>query len=299
MGQMGSMGISFSSNGTTYSALFADLENIYYFLKNTRVPDPEGLTSEIIRQARRWLQEHYQEPCIIMNGYADFDRMKEVSLKDLSLLGMEPKSVMSTEQKNSSDMRLCIDALEVLYTRPEIRTFVLLAGDRDYIPLVQHLQRQARHVLIVAFRGNLSGDLLHIVGEERVIEATTFLDEDTAKLLEEAAPRITTKKIRPIIPTTPKATFNPPIPIDDEPTRRCLQVLLENFGHYPEVYLKPFLEKLNQEFPLLANFERKGLVHTLEIAGAVRVEKRQGTPFDYHVVVINWSHPTVKELNPG
>ncbi|MEM4407417.1 MAG: hypothetical protein QXI19_01595 [Candidatus Caldarchaeum sp.] len=76
-------------------------------------------------------------------------------------------------------------------------------------------------------------------------------------------------------------------------------MLLEDFGHYPEVYLKPFLEKLNQEFPLLANFERKGLVNTLEVAGAIRVEKRSGTPFDYSVIVINWNHPTVRSLNPG
>ncbi|MEM4407418.1 MAG: NYN domain-containing protein [Candidatus Caldarchaeum sp.] len=186
-------------NGFSYSAVFADLENIYYFLKNSRLADPEGLTSEIVRQTRKWLREHYQEPCIIMNGYADFDQMKEVSLKDLALLGMEPRSVMSSEQKNSSDMRLCIDALEVLYTRPEIRTFVLIAGDHDYIPLVQHLQRQGRTVFIVAFRGNLSGDLLHIVGEEFVLEATSFLYEETAKILEEERNKTPIKKIHPTI----------------------------------------------------------------------------------------------------
>ncbi|MCL6623644.1 MAG: NYN domain-containing protein [Fimbriimonadales bacterium] len=293
------MSMPLSRNGSAYSAVFADLENVYYFLKNSRVADPEGLTSEIVRQTRRWLQEHHQEPCIIMNGYADFDRMKEVSLKDLALLGMEPRTVMSSEQKNSSDMRLCIDALEVLYTRPEIRTFVLIAGDRDYIPLVQHLQRQARTVYIVAFRGNLSGDLLHIVWEDHVIEATNFLDEDTARILEEEKARPTVKKLQPVLGTTPQTRFGPPAPVEDELTIRCLQVLLEGFGHYPEVYLKPFLEKLNQEFPLLANFERKGLVHKLEIAGAICVEKRSGTPFDYSVIVINWNHPTVKALNPG
>ncbi|MCS7190239.1 MAG: NYN domain-containing protein, partial [Fimbriimonadales bacterium] len=132
-----------TSSRQSYSAIFADLENIYFYLKNNNAPNPELLTTELIRRTRDHIVSQYQEPCILMIGYADFDRM-DLSLGDFYLMGMEPRTVVNTEHKNSADMRLCIDALETLYTRPEIQTFVLMAGDRDYIPLVQHLQRQAR-----------------------------------------------------------------------------------------------------------------------------------------------------------
>ncbi len=278
--------------GARYSALFADLENIYYYLKNNGVPNPEQVTGELIRETRNWLQREWQEPCIIMIGYADFDQL-DVSLGDLYLMGLEPRTVVSTEHKNAADMRLCIDALEVLYTRPDIQTFVLIAGDRDYIPLVQHLQRQARQVLIVSFRGNLSGDLLHIVGESNFVDAEQLVSESVARLLHA---RASTRAKPSIAPATPTA-FNPPLPVEDPDTYRCLAILVNEFGAYHEVWLTPFLRRLNEEFPLLANYERQALISNLVSLGAIRVEKREGNPYPYSVAIINWNHPTVRMVN--
>lgn len=270
--------------------MFADLENIYYYLKNNNAHDPEGVTTELVRCTRAYLQEQYQEPCIMMVGYADFDRL-DMSLSDLYLMGMEPRTVVNTENKNSADMRLCIDALEVLYTRPDIQTFVLIAGDRDYIPLVQHLQRQAKSVLIVSFRGNLSGDLLHIVGEANFIDAATLVEYRTI----EPTPIKTAAK------QTKQSEFYPPRPIPEEETeaRRCLDILVNEYGHYHEVWLTPFLRRLNEEFPLLANHERRALIESLVAAGAIAVEQREGQSHSFSVARINWNHPTVREVNQG
>lgn len=283
-----------------YSALFVDIENIYYYLKNSGVSEPDTIVYELIRRARTWLQEHRHEPCLVMIGYADFDQV-DISLGDLYLMGVEPRTVVSTEYKNAADMRLCIDALEILYTRPDIGTFVLVGGDRDYIPLVQHLQRQGRTVLIVTFRGNLSGDLLNLVGESYFVDATNLLDEETVRLIERVStPAQHTKATSPaplLLPPAQRGVFQPPIPVDDPNSRRCLYILVNEFGAFQEIWLTPFLRRLNEEFPLLANHERRALIANLAAAGAIRVEKREGNPYPYSVAIINWDHPTVHEVN--
>lgn len=283
-----------------YSAIFVDIENIYYYLKNGGVSEPDAIVYELIRRTRTWLYEQRREPSLVLIGYADFDQV-DISLGDLYLMGVEPRTVVSTEYKNAADMRLCIDALEILYTRPDIQTFVLVGGDRDYIPLVQHLQRQGRTVLIVTFRGNLSGDLLNLVGENYFVDASTILDEEMARYIENVLANMSSK--RPVVPPSllppaPKGSFNPSEPITDEDTRRCLQILVNEYGiHYAEVWLTPFLRRLNEAFPLLANHERRALIANLVSAGAIRVERREGNPYPYSVAIINWDHPTVHEVN--
>lgn len=280
-----------AANLQGYSAIFADLENIYFYLKNNDAPNPELLTTELIRRTRDHIIARYQEPCILMIGYADFDQV-DLALSDFYLMGMEPRTVVNTEHKNSADMRLCIDALETLYTRPEIQTFVLMAGDRDYIPLVQHLQRQARKVLIVAFRGNLSGDLLHIVGEANFINAEELLGYRVQK-----SPSVPTSlavgEVRSFI--TPR-----PLAEEEADLRRCLDILVNEFANrFSEIGLVPFLRRLNEVFPHLANHERKELLRRLEESGAIRIEQREGQPYPYSVALVNWNHPTVREVNRG
>lgn len=283
----------------SYSALFVDIENIYYYLKNCGLGEPDAIVYELIRRARHWLQEHRQEPTLVMIGYADFDQV-DISLGDLYLMGVDPRTVVSTEYKNAADMRLCIDALEILYTRPDIRTFVLVGGDRDYIPLVQHLQRQGRTVLIITFRGNLSGDLLNLVGEQYFVDAAQLLDKETVRYIEQVSAAAQVKRTPsppPLLSPAPRGTFNPPQPVDDPETRRCLYILVNEYGNFPEIWLTPFLRRLNEEFPLLANHERRALIANLVTAGAIRVERREGNPYPYSVAIINWGHPTVHEVN--
>ena len=68
---------------------------------------------------------------------------------------------------------------------------------------------------------------------------------------------------------------------------------------YSEVWVSKYLSALFNEFALLADFERKALISSLAVAGTVRVEKRDGEPHPYSVLVINWDHPDVQKLNPG
>jgi hypothetical protein len=92
--------------------------------------------------------------------------------------------------------------------------------------------------------------------------------------------------------------FGLTFPVTDESQRTCLSVMLDYFGHFNEIFVSPFLRKLSDALPRLADYERKALLNDLEAAGAIRIEKRRGEPYDYSVIVVNYNHPTVRELNP-
>jgi len=322
---------------TGYAAVLIDFENLYYHLVGQYVdhPDLADALFDLLRNLRSHLEDELHLQPIIQKAYADFERLKSTPQGSLYLMGIDTHNVLSTEHKNAADMRLCIDAMEVLYTRPEITTFVFVAGDRDYIPVVQHLRRQARSVLVAAFKGNTSGDLLLNVGEKNFIEASALIDPKMIARLElavmkqkEVEESIKARATQPIqapvgapvtVPTTVTMTstpasksavpvrttvsvretnFAPNDKITDDNLITALTVMLDHFGHYTEVFLSPYLRKLSDALPRLADYERKALLNDLEAAGAIRIEKRRGEPFDYSVIVVNYNHPTVR-VNPG
>jgi uncharacterized LabA/DUF88 family protein len=169
------------------AAIFIDFENVYYELRRgTGSIDATEYILSSVRNLRTHLAKQLSTQSIILKAYADFERLDSSPQGSLYLMGVETHNVLSTEYKNSADMRLCIDALDVLYTRPEIDHFVLMAGDRDYIPLVQHLRRHGRKVFITSFKANLSGDLLQNIESEKFIDAETLLSEEERHNLERA-----------------------------------------------------------------------------------------------------------------
>ena len=352
-----------------YAAIFVDFENVYYYLRNqyADLPDLTEYTLEMLRNLRTYLEQQLNLLPIVHFAYADFERLASAPLGSLYLMGIEIRNVLGAQHKNAADMRLCIDAMQLLYTRPEIRTFVFVAGDRDYIPVIQHIQTQARTVKAVAFRGNLSGDLLQNIREENFIDAYALLDEDTRTRLEREAAyaqdreRILEERRREeaekrpaaagdgesdsafddasagekhaaasmsassqgVHPasragemqaadaaqaartersegkTLPQTAFAKPVPLVTEEHRYCLKFMLKEYGAYPEIFLGPFLHRLTDGLPQLADYERKAILTDLEQFGAIRIEVRKGEPYDYRVIIVNYNHPDVRTLNPG
>lgn len=339
------------SERSRFAAVFLDFENIYYFFKNHFFDPPElnDHVLELLRNLRQKLTEEYGLDCIVLNAYADFERLASTSEAEstpqgaLYLLGVDTKNVLGTDHKNAADMRLCIDSLEVLYTRPEIGTFVLVAGDRDYIPVIQHLRRQARRVLGVGFRESVSGDLLLNLGEAQFINARDLIDDQSLTRLEERrreglreqadrqqrfeeqqlliqekasasrfeeysrANSIVGQQLGVPDPVKKAATepqFEPVERIEDVDERYCLELILlklqklQASHHAGELWLGPFLRQLPDEMPSLADWERRRLLDNIARAGAIRIEKRQGEPYPFSVLLVNYAHPDVVELNP-
>jgi hypothetical protein len=339
-----------------YAAVFIDFENVYYFLKNHYLDpqDPHDYALDLVRALRDTLKRELSLDSLMLYAYADFDRLPSGPQGPLYLMGVDTRNVLGTDHKNAADMQLCIDALEVLYTRPDIGTFVLVAGDRDYIPVLQHLRRQARQVKVVGFRESVSGDLLLMLGQEHFIDARQLLPAERLQALEDhrtarlqqgsqrrlreqglpvpsAAARQAAKdaaalsEVRPAadtarVETSPRPvaeeegaaaesapTFAPIHRITQADERRCLAFLLEQVQRYsihqatptPEIWASPFLRRLTDVLPELPDWERRQLLSRLRDAGALRLEKREGEPHAFSVIIINYQHPDVLELNPG
>jgi len=342
-----------------YAAVFIDFENVYYFLKNHYLDpqDPHDYALDLVRALRDTLKREQGLDSLVLYAYADFDKLPSGPQGPLYLMGVDTRNVLGTDHKNAADMQLCIDALEVLYTRPDIGTFVLVAGDRDYIPVLQHLRRQARQVKVVGFRESVSGDLLLMLGQEHYIDARQLLPAERLQALEDhraarlkqgsdlrrlreqglpvksAAARqavldaatqsiptdeaalspATTEEAaepnsRPAEPAEqvqePAPTFAPVHRITRLDERRCLEFLLEQGQRYagnqgtPEIWASPFLRRLTDVLPELPDWERRQLLSHLRAAGALRLEKREGEPHAFSVIIINYQHPDVRELNP-
>src|SRR5207247_657200 len=61
--------------------------------------------------------------------------------------------------KNSADIRLCVDAMDLAYSKEHINTFVIVSGDSDFSPLVSKLKELGKHVIGLGMQESTS-DLL-------------------------------------------------------------------------------------------------------------------------------------------
>jgi hypothetical protein len=108
---------------------------------------------------------------VVGRAYAPLDySSSRAFINDLSLLGIMPVHVLARPDKNSADLRLAIDCMEYLFNRQDIETFVVVGGDRDYIPVAEKIRENARRVIVVCPRPSMSGDLLTIVGHESYLD---------------------------------------------------------------------------------------------------------------------------------
>lgn len=212
----------------TGSVILVDYENLYFYLHNkTQAPPHEAIVG-LLRTLRDVIQRDYERPVRSMAAYGDFERIPGIQFGALYLLGVNAQYVMGSDRKNSTDMQLAIDALDVLYTRPEVDLFVIASGDRDFIPLVRHLLERGKRILIVSFRGALAGDLTAVVGKENVIDALTLVNSDIQSLaslepeihLTVFDPKTGLEDIHPIpVPADPASTPQPsPVPVTPELT---------------------------------------------------------------------------------
>ena len=96
----------------------------------------------------------------MQRAYADWRRYPQyiVPLAESSI-DMIMAPAYGSAKKNATDIRLAIDALELVFVRPEIGTFILLSGDSDFSSLVIKLKEYGKYVIGVGIRES-SSDLL-------------------------------------------------------------------------------------------------------------------------------------------
>jgi hypothetical protein len=94
---------------------------------------------------------------VVKKAYCDFDRYKEFK-KDLHEAAFELIEIPHVRHsgKNSADIRMVVDALDLCYTKQHLDTFVILSGDSDFSPLVSKLRENAKTVIGVGVKSSSS-----------------------------------------------------------------------------------------------------------------------------------------------
>src|SRR6478672_4644366 len=120
-----------------------------------------GIRSDLGNELRTLLgSDIIKGKVAVQRAYADWRRYPQyiVPLAESSI-DMIMAPAYGSSKKNATDIRLAVDAMELVFTRPEIGTYILLSGDSDFASLVTKLKEYGKYVIGVGIRES-SSDLL-------------------------------------------------------------------------------------------------------------------------------------------
>lgn len=148
---------------------------------------------------------------VVKKAYCDWERYKEFKpqMHEASFELIEIPHVRMSG-KNSADIRLVVDALDLCYTKSHVNTFVIISGDSDFSPLVSKLRENDKYVIGVGVKDSTS-DLLVANCDEFI-----FIDDLVRESRRAAASRETRQ--------TPSAARRP-VQVEEEPkSKESLEV---------------------------------------------------------------------------
>lgn len=134
-------------------ALFIDFDNIALGLRASRRKrfDVRLVLERLLEKGK----------IIVKKAYADWSHFAEYKEK-LHAAGIElidiPKRQMTG--KNSADIRMVVDAMDLCYTKEHLDTFVIVSGDSDFSPLVSKLRENDKSVIGIGVRKSSSNLLI-------------------------------------------------------------------------------------------------------------------------------------------
>lgn len=141
-----------AANGDRNLALFCDFENIALGVRDSKYADFD---------MRLVVQKLLVKGSIVVKkAYCDWERYKgyKTAMHEAAFELIEIPHVRQSG-KNSADIRMVVDALDLCYTKEHIDTFVIISGDSDFSPLVSKLRENAKTVIGVGVK-NSTSDLL-------------------------------------------------------------------------------------------------------------------------------------------
>ena len=130
-------------------AVYLDLENIALGARDANYP-----SFDVGKVLERLL---LKGDIVVKKAYCDFERYKDFK-RGLHEAAFELIEIPHVRQsgKNSADIRMVVDALDLCYTKGHVDTFVIISGDSDFSPLVSKLRENAKTVIGVGVKNSTS-----------------------------------------------------------------------------------------------------------------------------------------------
>ena len=141
-----------NDNSSQNMAIFCDFENIALGVRDF---SDKPFSMKLVLE-RLLLKGNI----VVKKAYADWDRYQsfKASMHEAAFELIEIPHVRQSG-KNSADIRMVVDALDLCYTKSHVNTFVILSGDSDFSPLVSKLRENNKTVVGVGVKSSTS-DLL-------------------------------------------------------------------------------------------------------------------------------------------
>src|SRR5688572_8207240 len=152
-GRLDILGVPMAANNETNNlALFCDFENVALGVREARYAE-----FDVKKVLERLL---LKGSIVVKKAYCDWDRYKDFkkSMHEAAFELIEIPHVRISG-KNSADIRMVVDALDLCYTKSHVDTFVIISGDSDFSPLVSKLRENDKMVIGVGVKKSTS-DLL-------------------------------------------------------------------------------------------------------------------------------------------
>src|SRR5512147_1518388 len=154
-------------------ALFCDFENVALGVRDAKYD-----RFDISRVLERLL---LKGSIVVKKAYCDWERYKEfkTAMHGASFELIEIPHVRQSG-KNSADIRMVVDALDLCYTKSHVDTFVIISGDSDFSPLVSKLRENNKQLIGVGVK-NSSSDLLIANCDEFIYYDDLVREEEAQK----------------------------------------------------------------------------------------------------------------------
>ena len=178
-----------SSHENASMAVFCDFENVALGVRDAKYEkfDIKPVLERLLLKGS----------IVVKKAYCDWDRYKafKATMHEANFELIEIPHVRQSG-KNSADIRLVVDALDLCYTKSHVNTFVIISGDSDFSPLVSKLRENAKQVIGVGVKQSTS-DLLIANCDEFI-----FYD-DLVRESQRAAAQRDTREAQPVPKRSP------------------------------------------------------------------------------------------------
>ncbi len=169
-----------SSSEDLNIAIFCDFENVALGVRDARI---EKFNINMVLE--RLL---VKGSVVVKKAYCDWERYKEYKAV-MHDAAFELIEIPHTRQsgKNSADIRMVVDALDLCYTKEHIDSFVIVSGDSDFSPLVSKLRENNKTVIGVGVKSSTS-DLLMSNCDEFIFYDDLAREAESSKQRKRKAP---------------------------------------------------------------------------------------------------------------
>jgi uncharacterized LabA/DUF88 family protein len=261
----------------TNMALFCDFENVAL-----GVQDAKYERFDIGKVLERLL---LKGSIVVKKAYCDWDRYKafKAPMHEASFELIEIPHVRQSG-KNSADIRMVVDALDLCYTKSHVETFVIISGDSDFSPLVSKLRENNKVVIGVGVK-NSTSDLLIANCDEFI-----FYDDLVREKKRPGARRPASRPPAGEIPKAPgkapREESNAPAKKSDEERRQkaldlvveTVEALVAERGEEEKIWgsmVKQALKRRNPGFTESYHGFRSfnALLETAEKSGSLKLER--------------------------